>query len=155
MRDLEARSETLGLSTNELMNNAGFSIASHIAKNMGPLKGLKVVSLVGTGNNGSDCLIASGHLAMWGATVTAVILKPRSEPDLRRQETLEMGTSLIDISEGKENYSFPSIHSLLRNAHIIVDGILGIGTSLPIRDPFKTVLSDIKALMQKKRRFFL
>ena len=154
MRDLEARSETLGLSTNELMNNAGFSIASHIAKNMGPLKGLKVVSLVGTGNNGSDCLIASGHLAKWGASVTAVILKPRSEPDLRRQETLEMGISLIDISEGKENCSFSSIHSLLRKAHIIVDGILGIGTSLPIRDPFKTVLSDIRALNEKKAKVF-
>ena len=50
MRDLEAKSETLGISTNELMDNAGFSIASHIAKKMGPLKGLKVVSLVGTGN---------------------------------------------------------------------------------------------------------
>jgi hydroxyethylthiazole kinase-like uncharacterized protein yjeF len=154
MRDLEARSETLGISTNELMNNAGFSIASHIAKNMGPLKGLKVVSLVGTGNNGSDCLIASGHLAKWGASVTAVILKPRSEPDLRRQETLGMGISLIDISEVKENCSFFSVHSLLRNAHVIVDGILGIGTSLPIRDPFKTVLSDIRALNEKKAKVF-
>ncbi|HBF00524.1 MAG TPA: bifunctional ADP-dependent NAD(P)H-hydrate dehydratase/NAD(P)H-hydrate epimerase, partial [Dehalococcoidia bacterium] len=65
-----------------------------------------------------------------------------------------MGTSLIDISEGKENCSFSSIHSLLRNAHIIVDGILGIGTSLPIRDPFKTVLSDIKALNAKKAKVF-
>ncbi len=155
MQDLEARSETLGISTNELMNNAGFSIASHIAKSMGPLKGLKVVSLVGTGNNGSDCLIASGHLAKWGASVTAVILKPRLEPDLRRQETLQMGISVIDINEGKENCSFSSVHSLLRNAHVIVDGILGIGTRLPIRDPFKTVLSGIRALNGKKRRFFL
>jgi len=154
MRDLEARSETLGISTNELMNNAGFSIASHIAKNMGPMKGLRVVSLVGTGNNGSDCLIASGHLAKWGATVTAVILKPRPEPDLRRQETLEKGISFIDISEGKGKCAFSSIHSLLINAHIIVDGILGIGTSLPIRDPFKTVLSDIRALDEKKAKYF-
>jgi len=154
MQDLEAKSETLGISTNELMNNAGFSIASQIAKNMGPLKGLKVVSLVGTGNNGSDCLIASGHLAKWGASVTAVILKPRSEPDLRRQETLESGISLIDIGEGKGNLSFSSLHSLLRNAHIIVDGILGIGTSLPIRDPLKTVLFDIRDLNGKKAKVF-
>ena len=142
MRDLEDRSEKLGISKDLLMDNAGFSVADAVAKFVGPLTGLKIVSLIGSGNNGSDGLIASGHLAKWGASVTVITLKRRPDPDARLQEAIDRGISLVDLSDTKEKISFSSVESLLRNAHVILDGILGIGTDLPVRDPLKTFLYD-------------
>ena len=129
MRELEAKCETLGISTNQLMDNAGLSIAEKISKIMGVLKGLKILALVGSGNNGADCLIASGHLARWGASVTAIILKQRDQPDLRLDEAVRMGVSYVDLSSERE-ISFSSVEILFREAHLMLDGILGIGAAL-------------------------
>ena len=109
MRDLEDRSEKLGVPKNLLMENAGFSIADGVSKLVGPLTGLKIVSLIGSGNNGSDCLIAGGHLARWGASVTVIILKRRTRPDVKLQEAIDKGVSLVDLSDTKGKISFSSV----------------------------------------------
>ena len=153
MRDLEAKCEALDIPTNQLMDNAGFSIAEKIAKDAGVLKGLKILSLVGSGNNGADCLIASGHLARWGAAVTVIILKERDQPDLKLQQAIEMGVSLVNIN-GQGKKIPPSIEPIIEEAHIILDGILGIGTILPIREPLKTFLSYLKSKDLKKPKIF-
>ena len=154
MRDLEDRSEKLGISKDLLMDNAGFSVADAVAKFVGPLTGLKIVSLIGSGNNGSDGLIASGHLAKWGASVTVIMLKRRPDPDARLQEAIDRGISLVDLSDTKGKISFSSVESLLRNAHVILDGILGIGTDLPVRDPLKTFLYDFQSINSEKAQIF-
>ena len=153
MRELEAKCETLGISTNQLMDNAGLSIAEKISKIMGVLKGLKILALVGSGNNGADCLIASGHLARWGASVTAIILKQRDQPDLRLDEAVRMGVSYVDLSSERE-ISFSSVEILFKEAHLILDGILGIGATLPIREPLKTFLSEFKSKEISKPKIF-
>ena len=154
MRDLEDRSEKLGVPKNLLMENAGFSIADGVSKLVGPLTGLKIVSLIGSGNNGSDCLIAGGHLARWGASVTVIILKRRTRPDVKLQEAIDKGVSLVDLSDTKGKISFSSVESLLTNAHVILDGILGIGTDLPVRDPLKTFLLDLQSSNLEKPKIF-
>ena len=154
MRDLEDRSEKLGVPKNLLMENAGFSIAEGVSNLVGPITGLKIVSLIGSGNNGSDCLIAGRHLARWGASVTAIILKRRTGPDVKLQDAIDNGVSIVDLSDTKGKISFSSVESLLTNAHVILDGILGIGTDLPVRDPLKTFLLDLQSSDLEKAKIF-
>jgi len=154
MRGLEGRSEKLGMRKDLLMDNAGFSVADAVSKLVGPLTGLKIVSLIGSGNNGSDCLIAGGHLARWGASVTAIILKRRTGPDPKLHEAMDRGVSLVDLSNTKGKISFSSVESLLTNAHVILDGILGIGIDLPVRDPLKTFLFDFQSSNLEKAKVF-
>tara|TARA_B100001123_G_scaffold3068_1_gene4079 strand:+ start:234 stop:1781 length:1548 start_codon:yes stop_codon:yes gene_type:complete len=152
MRDLEESSDKLGIPKDLLMENAGFSVANAVSKHVGPLTGLKIVALVGSGNNGSDCLIAGGHLSRWGASVTAIILRRRANPDIKLQEAINRGLLVVDLDDRKEN--FPSVESLITDAHVILDGILGIGTDLPIRDPLKTFLSDLQSSNLEKANVF-
>jgi len=154
MRDLEDRSEKLGIPKNLLMENAGFSIADAVAKRVGPLTGLNIVALVGSGNNGSDCLIAGGHLSRWGASVTAILLKRRAAPDISLQGAINERLFLVDLNERKESICFSSVESLLSNAHVILDGILGIGTDLPVQDPLKTFLLDLQSIHLHKAKIF-
>ena len=113
MRDLEESSDKLGIPKDLLMENAGFSVANAVSKHVGPLTGLKIVALVGSGNNGSDCLIAGGHLSRWGASVTAIILRRRASPDIKLQEAINRGLLVVDLDDRKEN--FQSVESLIKD----------------------------------------
>ena len=62
--------------------------------------------------------------------------------------------SLIDLSESTDGDLFSQTKSFLEKAHVILDGILGIGTKLPIRQPIKTFLSEFELLGLKKAKIF-
>ena len=66
MRRIEDRSEAAGVSKDALMENAGLAIARAVRHRLGHLAGVRVVVLVGPGNNGGDGLVAARHLYRWG-----------------------------------------------------------------------------------------
>src|SRR5690242_1832053 len=74
MRELEARADKeYGLTPEILMSNAGRSAAEIFKANLLPihrLKGLKVLFLIGPGNNGGDGLIMANHLEKEGALLS-------------------------------------------------------------------------------------
>ena len=54
MRELEARAEAAGVSTDTLMENAGLAVAQEIWMQLGSLEDRRIAVLVGPGNNGGD-----------------------------------------------------------------------------------------------------
>ena len=81
MRAIEARSEESGVSTDNLVENAGLAVA-RIARHMvGPLDGVRIVVLVGPGNNGGDGLVTARHLQRWGARTKAYLCRDRNSDD--------------------------------------------------------------------------
>ena len=71
MREIEERSDSAGVSTAKLMDNAGLAVARRVRQYLGHLIGVPVLALIGPGNNGADGLIASAYLQRWGARMTA------------------------------------------------------------------------------------
>ena len=91
MRAIEERSEEAGVSTDTLMENAGLAVARTARRMLGPLTGVPVVVLVGSGNNGADGLVAARHIQRWGARVTAYICRERGAPDPKLEDAIRDG----------------------------------------------------------------
>ncbi|MCD8188263.1 MAG: NAD(P)H-hydrate dehydratase [Ruminococcus sp.] len=89
MRAAELRSEKIGVSRGQLMENAGNALAEIIRKrctekiNAAPEK-ISVVFLAGSGNNGGDCFVAARRLSQLGYSVTVVNLCSKPHTELAR-----------------------------------------------------------------------
>ena len=144
MSRIEDRAETLGVSKDALMENAGLSIARRIRQLLAPLIGVPVTALVGPGNNGGDGLVAARHLHRWGASVTVYICRDRRTPDPKLDAVKALGVPIISASS---DVGLAQLSALLAGAHMAVDAVLGIGNIRPIQ----STLRDILALLAKAR----
>jgi ADP-dependent NAD(P)H-hydrate dehydratase / NAD(P)H-hydrate epimerase len=103
------------------------SCAELLAESTGRVVGSRVVLLVGSGNNGGDALWAGAMLAARGCRVDAACLSDRVHPEgaeaLRRA-----GGHRHDWVDDQD-----AVRSLVRDANLVVDGILGIGGSGGLR----------------------
>ena len=138
MRAIEDRSEEAGVSTDTLMENAGLAVARTARRVVGPLTGVPVVVLVGSGNNGADGLVAARHLRRWGASVTAYICRERGAPDPKLDDALRDGVDTVTVSEDQ---GLNRLGHLLDSAHLVIDAMLGTGRARPIEGVFKDILS--------------
>ena len=140
MARLERGTTAFGLSTDDLMEQAGLAIAQEIRRAVGGVAGKRVLMLVGPGNNGGDGLVAARHLARWGASVLLFLatIRPDDDPNLR-----------LALSEGAQAVSANSDDSLsaleraLRSSHVVVDAVLGTGRSRPLSGPLADVMERI------------
>jgi hydroxyethylthiazole kinase-like uncharacterized protein yjeF len=112
-----------GLRPGALMQRAATGLATICLGLLGRAHGVRVVLLVGSGDNGGDALFAGAVLAARGAQVTAVLLAPdRAHSDglaaLRRA-----GGRVAGLED-----------SGLGRADLVLDGIVGIGGSGGLRD---------------------
>ena len=136
MQDIEKRSGRAGISTKQLMENAGLAVARYVRQHIGRVIGVPMVILVGPGNNGGDGLVAARHLLAWGGQVTAYLTRTRPEdPNLR--EVLSRGGRVIVASEGD---GLAELRTDLGHAEMVIDAVLGTGNSRPISSTTKTIL---------------
>ncbi len=125
MRSLERAAAEAGIAESQLMDLAGAAIAAEIIRAAAPLSGQKVLILVGPGNNGGDGLVIARRLARAGASVDVVLARPRSD-DRNLDLALAEWVRVHDFAETR-------LSRLARHADIIVDCLLGIGSSPPLR----------------------
>lgn len=109
--------ETVGVPQPVLMENAGRSAAA-ILDRLFPAG--QVVALVGAGNNGGDALVLLRALAEWGRTVRAILVGERPGP-----ETVLHAWPVDRVRD--EDLDDGAWEGLLRDAAVLVDGILGTG----------------------------
>jgi len=120
-----------------LMQRAAAGLASAcsalLQRTPGHVYGASVALLVGTGDNGGDALYAGAILARRGARVTAIAPGKAHEGGLAA--LLEAGGRLADAA-GTEN---------IEAADLIIDGLLGIGGSGGLREPFAALAAAAAA----------
>jgi ADP-dependent NAD(P)H-hydrate dehydratase / NAD(P)H-hydrate epimerase len=122
----------------------------------GGVYGARVVILTGTGDNGGDALYAGERLARRGASVTAVAAGPRIHPAGARALTAA-GGRIIPVAprrgpddtrddlagqprHGPDDYDVGhEVRRAIGHAHLIIDGMLGIGGSGGLREPYATL----------------
>ena len=140
MRDIEARSEQVGVSTDTLMENAGLAVARRASALIGHLPGVAITVLVGPGNNGGDGLVTARHLQRWGARVSAYLCGNRPNPDPKLESARRVG---IDIVRASDDRGLSSLESLLGSCHLVIDAILGTGRSRPIEGTLEEILGRL------------
>src|SRR5579864_6181467 len=122
MRDIERRAEQeYGLDSPTLMRHAGRSVAEALRERLGgDVRGLRVVTLAGPGNNGGDGRVMNRYLAEWGAQII----------------TYRWRDNALETADG-EAPAGDDLHALdaaLANADVVADAFLGTGHARPL-DP--------------------
>jgi len=127
---------TEGFLVEQLMELAGLSVATAIAK-VFPLKSHpKPLIICGPGNNGGDGLVASRHLVHFGYKPTIVYPKPTQKA---LYQALVTQCKALDVPVLT---TLPT--SFEKDFHLIVDGIFGFSFAGEIRAPFDTIIKELK-----------
>ena len=119
----------------ELMQRAAYALSVHCGQILGRMYGARVVLLVGAGNNGGDALYAGVQLLARGAAVHAVLLTPHR---------VHPRGVLAFADAGGTVGTAESAQDVLGRAALVVDGIVGIGGSGPLRPPADALVADLR-----------
>jgi NAD(P)H-hydrate epimerase len=132
MRELEQQAFARGVSPERLMEKAGRGMANALLRRY-PVAGW-AVACIGTGNNGGDALVVLRCLADAGWCVAVHSLHPAEKlAPLPRKKWDELGGA----SESAWSEELAQEISPRRSGRplIVLDGLLGIGASGPLRAP--------------------
>jgi NAD(P)H-hydrate epimerase len=147
MQAAEQAANSAGLSYDQMMENAGHAVAQAIAGQF-DVADVRVLVLVGPGNNGGDGLIAARYLAQLGAVVTVYVWQRRLEGDKNWALLDAMGVEKVLSSDSN---SQALLTHLLNESAVIVDALLGTGASRPIEGSLATLLDQIKGAVEARR----
>ncbi len=137
--------DVYGIELLQMMEQAGSHLAEVVALELGgDLRDRPVLVAVGPGHNGGGGLVAARHLANRGARVRVVLARPArrlSEAGRHQLATLlEMGVSccmaVYDISATE-------IEQELREAHLVVDAVLGYRSRGAPHDEVGTLIEHL------------
>lgn len=143
VRALESTADMAGYSYAQMMEQAGKSLAIAVVQRISPLRGRRVLVLVGPGNNGGDGLVAARLLRESGAQVTAYLTSKRDpEQDTVFKQTQASGVTMVYAQDDPQ---FELLTRLTSQAHVILDSLLGIGSSPPLRGIIADVVRNVKA----------
>jgi hydroxyethylthiazole kinase-like uncharacterized protein yjeF len=144
MQAIEREANAKGLSYEIMMENAGRGLAEVILKDDSELEDTGAFGLVGSGNNGGDTLVALTCLAEAGWRVSAAIISSRPEADPLITRLANAGGRIFDF------YREPDLERLgmlVESYAILLDGVLGTGTRLPLRGNIANILDTIRKLL--------
>jgi NAD(P)H-hydrate epimerase len=142
MQAIEAEADAKGVSYAQMMQNAGTALALVVANLFLDENEKVVLSLVGSGNNGGDALVAMNVLMEEGWQATAYVVRPRADDDLLVVSFKEKGGKLITVDQDGDFYL---LDEAIRSSSLILDGVLGTGTQLPLKMPLAKVLAHVAA----------
>ena len=145
MRAIEKEADANGLTYEMMMENAGRNLAREVLR-LSYAQGdgeedAQVLGLVGSGNNGGDTLVALASMAEKGWTARAYLVKRKApgDPLLKRFEDAGGEFYLAD-----EDENFQQLQSFLEAADVVLDGVLGTGFKLPLKEDVGKVLSAVQ-----------
>jgi len=144
MRDAENAAFARGVSAEALMNHAGAGIARSLQQFF-PRPGSCLV-FSGKGNNGGDALVAAARLKRAGWHTDVHLSFPESQcSDLLRKKITEFrDTPAVAAAVSAANASETPA------ATVILDGLLGLGSKPPLRDPILVACREINRLRQEQ-----
>lgn len=147
MRDLEQRAMEMGMPAQALMQNAGRAVADAIAKHLNDVGHVRVVVLVGPGNNGGDGIVVARHLHDFGAVVSIYLWNRRGEGDVNLDLVRDRG---IPVLTAEEDVQFTGLRGLVYCADVVVDALLGTGKARPITGSLWELLTTVRETLRPR-----
>ncbi len=144
----EKAADASGLSYAQMMETAGSRVAEAVLQRYDVVD-RQILILVGPGNNGGDGLVAGRYLAEAGAHVAFYLLKPRlaaGDENLARIEAMGLEVLLAEYDQ-----RFRVLRHRLHVTDIIIDALLGTGTSRPIDGPLADLMQQVAAVLAERR----
>jgi hydroxyethylthiazole kinase-like uncharacterized protein yjeF len=126
-----------------LMENAATAVMTEMEKFFDGLAGTRVGILCGKGNNGGDGLALARRLSIRGVPVRVALLAPFGAI------TGEAGVNLavlrkMDV-EIKQNAATAAVADVVAWADVIVDALLGVGLSAPLKGTYASAVELMNA----------
>ena len=146
MQAVELEANACGISYEEMMEHAGKNLAQVILDDYGFLEEKGAVGLTGSGNNGGDTLVALAYLAQQGWQATAVIARQRPEADPLVERLEHIGGQIINMSIGS---NVLLLRKVLSNCGVVMDGLLGTGTRLPLKTELAEFLEQVRQVLNE------
>jgi hydroxyethylthiazole kinase-like uncharacterized protein yjeF len=143
MREIEKEADLKGLPYAEMMENAGRGLAEIINDFTVDNEWEEVFGLVGSGNNGGDTLVALTHLAQAGWHASAYLVKRKKNDEL----VVRLQTAGGEVAFAEADEDFSALTSYIESAELVLDGLLGTGTRLPLKDEISNVLQRSRYIM--------
>ena len=149
IRELDRRAiEEYGMPGVALMENAGAGAARIAAEMLGDPFSMNVAILCGKGNNGGDGYVIARHLANQGANVNLLLACDPSEisPECDAGVNLRIARNMaIFMQPARDDGEFDMALAFVKEAHLIVDALLGTGLSGDVREPYLSLIRMINA----------
>ncbi len=148
MAAIDENCKFFGLSSAQLMENAGAGIANAVEKQFeGKAKNVKVTVMAGKGNNGGDAFVAARHLQLKKGNFNVRILLVGNSKDLRTEESRRNWQILhacgYDMEEITDSSELRAREPLLKGSDVIIDAIFGTGVRGKIKEPEATAIDLI------------
>ena len=123
------------LSQEELMDNAGKSVAQFFCEKIDNPFNQKVIVLCGKGNNGGDGVIAHSYLKQYNVSSNIVFTEAKHGHAklLKKYKISESDYSVYDDRSNFYKYDW------------IIDGIFGIGLSRELNRKYMEIIDDINS----------
>ncbi|MBC7878545.1 MAG: NAD(P)H-hydrate dehydratase [Anaerolineales bacterium] len=145
MRDIEKEADANGLTYAEMMENAGRGLGEVVNEISFDDEWEEVLGLVGPGNNGGDTLIALTHLAEEGWHSYAYVVKRKKKDELVAR-LVEAGG---EVTFADSDDDFIKLTEYFDAADILLDGLLGTGIKLSLKDEISKVLEQSLFIMRE------
>ena len=148
MAAIDENCKFFGLSSAQLMENAGAGIANVIKRKFeGKAKTVKVTVMAGKGNNGGDAFVAARHLQLKKDNFDVRVLLVGNSKDLRTEESRRNWQILhacgYDMEEITDSSELRARGTLLKRSDVIIDAIFGTGVRGKLREPEATAIDLI------------
>jgi NAD(P)H-hydrate epimerase len=138
MRAIERRAdEQYGLDSPTLMLHAGRSVAEALRERLGgDVRGLRIVTLAGPGNNGGDGRVMNRFLIEWGARVT----------------TWRWRDNVMELAKGEKptGDDLAGLRATLAEADVVADALLGTGHARPLDPRMRQALAIAGELRERQ-----
>jgi hydroxyethylthiazole kinase-like uncharacterized protein yjeF len=147
MRALEQRADASGNTYAMMMERAGKAVADAILARHDP-RDLRVLVLVGPGNNGGDGLVCARYLRDAGARVALYVWKRTERAD---DENFRLCRERhLPVTRAEDDAHFAALKDFLADTDIIVDALLGTGVARPIDGLLKELLETVSKKTRKQ-----
>lgn len=150
MVEIEKAADRAGHSYPAMMEEAGKGLAEVIQDRYTHLPGKKVLALVGSGNNGGDALVALDYLLRWGWNASAVVLREREEGDPLLNRVAKGGGEVQHASDPDRLGRI--LEDEFREVEVLIDGVLGTGIKLPLREPLDACLVAVGGFLARSTK---
>lgn len=139
---IEKAANRSGHSYAAMMEAAGRGLAEVLHRRFYKEDENTICALIGSGNNGGDALVALDYLIQWGWKTEAVVFRKRESQDQLLKRYQERGGEQISVFSPEALTS--SILKRILESEILLDGVLGTGIKLPLKEPLDQLLSMTK-----------
>lgn len=144
MHAIEKEADSKGISYAQMMDNAGKGLAE-IIHTIGQENSWNTVTgIVGSGNNGGDTLVALAWLAQAGWRTHAYLVHRKTADDELVARYLKAGG---DIAQFANDAGFNTLRAFLEESNLLLDGLLGTGIKLPLRNEAALVLQGVALIL--------